>query len=48
MAVIPETVAAETILLVEDEPAVRALVVSTLERAGYRVMVARRRPRRWP
>ena len=38
--VVPETVAAATILVVEDEPAVRALVVSTLERAGYRVMVA--------
>ena len=29
-----------TILVVEDEPAVRAIVVSTLERAGYRVLVA--------
>ncbi len=37
--VVSDTVAAATILVVEDEPAVRALVVSTLERAGYRVMV---------
>jgi len=29
-----------TVLVVEDEPAVRAFVVSTLERAGYRVLVA--------
>jgi PAS domain S-box-containing protein len=38
--VVSGSVAAATILVVEDEPAVRALVVSTLERAGYRVMVA--------
>jgi PAS domain S-box-containing protein len=29
-----------TILVVDDEPAVRAFVVSTLEHAGYRVLVA--------
>ncbi len=38
--VVSDTVPVATILVVEDEPAVRALVVSTLERAGYRVMVA--------
>jgi len=32
---------AETILLVEDEPAVRRLVAVSLERAGYRVLEAR-------
>ena len=31
---------AETILLVEDEPAVRRLVAVSLERAGYRVLEA--------
>ena len=29
-----------TVLVAEDEPAVRSFVVSTLERAGYRVLVA--------
>jgi two-component system cell cycle sensor histidine kinase/response regulator CckA len=32
---------AETILVVEDEPAVRQLVAAALERAGYRVLEAR-------
>ena len=32
---------AETILVVEDEPAVRQLVAAALERAGYRVFEAR-------
>jgi PAS domain S-box-containing protein len=41
----PEPVAADaagkaTVLVVEDEAAVRGFVVSTLERAGYRVLVA--------
>ncbi len=40
MPVVSDIVPVATILVVEDEPAVRALVVSTLERAGYRVMVA--------
>jgi two-component system cell cycle sensor histidine kinase/response regulator CckA len=31
----------ETILVVEDEPAVRQLVAAALERAGYRVFEAR-------
>jgi two-component system, cell cycle sensor histidine kinase and response regulator CckA len=31
----------ETILVVEDEPAVRQLVTAALERAGYRVLEAR-------
>jgi two-component system cell cycle sensor histidine kinase/response regulator CckA len=31
----------ETILLVEDEPAVRRLVAASLERAGYHVLEAR-------
>jgi two-component system cell cycle sensor histidine kinase/response regulator CckA len=31
----------ETILLVEDEPAVRRLVAASLERAGYQVLEAR-------
>ena len=31
----------ETILVVEDEPAVRQLVSAALERAGYRVLEAR-------
>jgi PAS domain S-box-containing protein len=34
------TAASATVLVVEDEPAVRAFVVSTLEREGYRVLVA--------
>ena len=32
---------AETILLVEDEPAIRRLIGDALERAGYRVVEAR-------
>lgn len=32
---------AETILLVEDEPAVRQLLAAALERSGYRVFQAR-------
>jgi CheY-like chemotaxis protein len=35
-----ETATSATILVVEDDPAVRAFVVSTLEREGYRVLVA--------
>ena len=38
--VVPGVATPATILVVEDEPSVRALAVSTLERAGYRVMVA--------
>jgi two-component system, cell cycle sensor histidine kinase and response regulator CckA len=33
--------ATATILLVEDEPAIRGLMASALERAGYRVIQAR-------
>jgi PAS domain S-box-containing protein len=36
----PVPVAGETLLVVEDEEAVRRLVRETLERAGYRVLVA--------
>ena len=36
----PRTAASATILVVEDEPTVRTFVVSNLERAGYRVLVA--------
>lgn len=32
---------AETVLLVEDEPAIRRLIATSLERAGYRVIEAR-------
>jgi two-component system, cell cycle sensor histidine kinase and response regulator CckA len=35
-----DAAAVATILVVEDEPAVRGYVASTLERAGYRVLVA--------
>jgi CheY-like chemotaxis protein len=38
---VPETDACETILLVEDEPAVRQLFSQALGRAGYRVYEAR-------
>jgi DNA-binding response OmpR family regulator len=31
----------ETILLVEDEPAIRQLIAASLERSGYRVLQAR-------
>jgi CheY-like chemotaxis protein len=37
----PQTRAGETILLVEDEPAVRQLFATALTRAGYRVIEAR-------
>ena len=36
-----ESTTGETILLVEDEPAVRTLVALTLSRAGYNVLEAR-------
>jgi CheY-like chemotaxis protein len=38
---VPQTLARETILLVEDEPAVRQLFAQALLRAGYRVHEAR-------
>jgi two-component system cell cycle sensor histidine kinase/response regulator CckA len=38
---VPETQGRETILLVEDEPAVRQLFAQALMRAGYRVHEAR-------
>jgi DNA-binding response OmpR family regulator len=38
---VPETQGRETILLVEDEPAVRQLFAQALMRAGYRVYEAR-------
>jgi CheY-like chemotaxis protein len=38
--VVPAKGAEATILVVEDDPAVRAFVVATLEHAGYRLMVA--------
>lgn len=37
---VPEVVQSATILVVEDDPAVRAFVVATLEHADYRVLVA--------
>jgi len=37
----PRDPTCETILLVEDEPAVRRLVAASLARAGYRVLEAR-------
>ena len=37
----PDTFSRETVLLVEDEPPVRQLFHSALERAGYRVYEAR-------
>ena len=39
-AVMTEPAGKATVLVVEDESAVRGFVVSTLERAGYRVLVA--------
>src|ERR1035437_7686193 len=39
-AVVPEIGEGSCILVVEDDAAVRAFVVATLERAGYRVLVA--------
>jgi PAS domain S-box-containing protein len=36
----PDTAASATILVVEDEPTVRSFVVTSLERVGYRVLVA--------
>ncbi|MGZ6266817.1 MAG: PAS domain S-box protein [Candidatus Limnocylindrales bacterium] len=36
----PDTAAKATILVVEDEPTVRSFVVISLERVGYRVLVA--------
>jgi two-component system cell cycle sensor histidine kinase/response regulator CckA len=41
---VPEPDARETILLVEDEPAVRQLFAQALGRAGYRVYEARNGP----
>ena len=39
----------ETVLLVEDEPALRAMVEEILTKGGYRVLAAARGPRtRWP
>jgi hypothetical protein len=38
---VPEAAAKETILLVEDEPAVRQLFAQALTRAGYRIYEAR-------
>ena len=38
---LPAATPSETILLVDDEPAVRHLVAAALDRAGYRVLEAR-------
>ena len=40
----PPPTPSETILLVDDEPAVRQLVAAALNRAGYRVLEARDGP----
>ena len=45
---VPVAQSGETILVVEDDPDVRAYVVEVLRQLKYRVLEAKTRPRRWP